>query len=117
VIDGGEVSKNRRADDRTMFRLVLGAFAVLAVLNCADVVLTRIVVAKVGAGAESNGVARAMLSGYRPEIIKLVVLSGLIWRTVTRPRVTAAWLAAVYSVVGVYAVTVFLNYQTWNNVG
>jgi hypothetical protein len=117
VIDARDVSMNRRADDRTMPRLVLCAFVVLALLNTADIILTRMVVAKVGPGAESNGVARALLSGYWPEIIKLMVLGGLIWRTVTRPKVTAAWLAAVYSVVGIYAVTVFLNYQVWNRVG
>ena len=107
----------RRSDDRQAQRFAAFALIALAALNTADVLLTRAVIHRVGLRAEANVFARAMLSGYHAELIKLLVCGALILKTITRPRITLGWLVALYAAVGVYAMTVVVNLLAWRAVG
>ena len=83
------------------------AVAVIAVLNLADIVTTRVVLAHTGA-TESNPLASALLSGGRVGLIKAIVLLGLIVR-VPRRRPTVAFHAVLWFVAGFYVLTVVSN--------
>ena len=83
------------------------AVAVIAVLNLADIVTTRIVLAHSSA-TESNPLASALLSGGRVGLIKAIVLLALIVR-VPRRRPTVAFHAVLWFVAGFYFLTVVSN--------
>ena len=83
------------------------AVAAIAVLNLADIVTTRVVLAHTGA-TESNPLTSALLSGGRVGLIKAIVLLGLIVR-VPRRRPTVAFHAVLWFVAGFYFLTVVSN--------
>jgi hypothetical protein len=83
------------------------AVAAIAVLNLADVLTTRAVLAHTGA-VEGNPLAAALLTGGRVEYIKAAVLAGLILR-VPRRRPTVAFHAILWFVAGFYFLTVVSN--------
>lgn len=87
-------------------RAVLIALVALVALNTADLVTTRLALAR--GGIEANPLAKVMLSGYRVEIVKAVALLALAWRVMT--RTPTLWVAlAAWAVTGVYAMTVVSN--------
>ena len=82
------------------------ALAAIAVLNLADILTTRAVV---GHGAiESNPLSAILLTNGRVELVKAIVLAGLIYR-VPRRRATVALHAVLWFVAGFYALTVMSN--------
>ena len=83
------------------------AIAAIAVLNLADIVTTRVVLAHSNA-TESNPLASALLAGGRVGLIKAGVLLALILR-VPRLRPTVALHAVLWFVAGFYFLTVVSN--------
>ena len=83
------------------------AIAAIAVLNLADIVTTRVVLAHSNA-TESNPLASALLAGGRVGLIKAGVLLALILR-VPRRRPTVALHAVLWFVAGFYFLTVVSN--------
>ena len=83
------------------------AVAAIALLNLADIVTTKIVLAHTGA-TESTPLASALLSGGRVGLIKAIVLLALIVR-VPRRRPTVAFHAVLWFVAGFYFLTVVSN--------
>ena len=83
------------------------AVAVIAVLNLADIVTTRLVLAHT-TGVEANPLASALLTGGRVGLIKAAVLVVLIYR-VPRRRPTVAFHAVLWFVAGFYFLTVVSN--------
>jgi len=87
-------------------KAVLIALVALVVLNAADLVTTRLALAR--GGIEANPLAKIMLTGYRVEIVKALALLALAWRVMTRNP--TLWVAlAAWAVTGVYAMTVVSN--------
>jgi hypothetical protein len=87
-------------------RTIVIPVALLAVLNLADVVLTRLALA---AGAvEVNPLARILLAGGRVELLKVAVLCALALRAARR-RPTLAFAVACWTVTGAYAMVVASN--------
>ena len=98
-----------RVDTRTGHLRASAAIAVaaIAVLNLADILTTKAVLAHTGA-VESNPLASALLSGGRVGIIKAIVLLGLIIRVPKRAP-TVAFNAVLWFVAGFYFLTVVSN--------
>jgi hypothetical protein len=83
------------------------AVAAIAVLNLADILTTRMVLAHTS-GVEANPVASALLAGGRVGLLKAGVLLALIYR-VPRRRPTVAFHAVLWFVAGFYFLTVVSN--------
>jgi Domain of unknown function (DUF5658) len=81
--------------------------AVIALLNLADILTTRVVLAHTGA-TESNPIASALLAGGRVGLLKGGVLLALILR-VPRRAPTVAFHALLWFVAGFYFLTVVSN--------
>jgi hypothetical protein len=109
VDDGGDQrTRNLRAS-------IAIAVAVIAVLNLADVLTTRAVLAHAGA-VESNPLASALLSGGRVGLIKAIVLTGLVVR-VPRRAPTVMFNAVLWFAAGFYFLTVVSNLLVLQRVG
>ena len=80
--------------------------AVLVLLNAADVVLTRIGLAR--GAVEANPLARALLGGGRVELAKLALLLLLTLRVQQR-RPTLRFAVACWVAAGAYAMVVASN--------
>lgn len=105
---GPPVAEQRPGPDGAMLhRASLIGVALLAVLNVADLVTTRLVLHHAG-GVEANPAARALLSGHRVEIVKLTILVLLVWRVV-RDRASLPWTCLVWLAVGYYTLAVVSN--------
>jgi hypothetical protein len=96
-------------------RTYVAAAAVLVVLNVADVVLTR---AAIAAGAsELNPISRSFIEhgalayGIKFSVPTLVLLAAL--RRRTRARIDVIHVAAIWTIVGIYLMVVFVNAVTW----
>ena len=109
------VGSGERAERSGYHRAYVVAAALLIVLNLFDVVITRQALA---AGAsELNPIARWFVEhAVIAYVIKLgvpAVLFVLASSRFARDRINAVHLAAIWTVVGMYVMTVVLNVVTW----
>lgn len=94
------------ATSASLRRVSLAGLGLIALLNCGDVVTTRVLLAR--GAVESNPLAGLLLGGYRVEVLKfgLLVLLAMRFRR-TEPsvgRVAASWFVA-----GFYFLTIVSN--------
>ncbi|WP_334141016.1 DUF5658 family protein [Rhabdothermincola sp.] len=96
-------------------RAYVAAAAVLVVLNVADVGLTR---AAIEAGAsELNPISRSFIEhGALAYAIKFAVPASVLLialRRRARARIDVIHVAAIWTIVGIYLMVVFINAVTW----
>ena len=95
--------------DRSRVRqLTLGAFVVLAALNVADVVTTRMVLAH-HVASEANPLAAVLLGNGTIMWVKLFCVLALALSTLKRARPRVGMLLGAWTAVGVYAAAVLSN--------
>lgn len=95
--------------ERTIKRFTVVGVVLLAVLNAADAVTTKLILAKVPVGAqEANPIAQLLLSGRRLLFVKLAIVA-LLGMAVLRDRPRLGLLIGVSVVVGFYATAVVSN--------
>lgn len=90
-------------------RHTFAAIGLLAVLNAADIVLTRMILAHTGVRAEANPVARLLLVDFRVEMAKVLILVALGVRVVRSRASNLNVLCLAWGVVGFYVMTVAVN--------
>ena len=105
-------STSTRSDtalDRSGVRqLTLSAFVILAVLNVADVLTTRMVLAH-QAASEANPLAAVLLGNGTIMWVKLFCVLALALSTIRRSRPRIGMLLGAWTGVGVYAAAVLSN--------
>jgi len=101
-----DVEESGRRADRLVGSMAVGV-AAIALLNLADILTTRAVLAHSGA-TESNPLAASLLTGGRVGLLKAGVLLALILR-IRRQRPTVAFQAVLWFVAGFYFLTVVNN--------
>ena len=95
--------------ERKIKRFTVVGVVLLAVLNAADAVTTKLILTKVPAGArEANPIAELLLSGRRLLFVKLAIVA-LLGMAVLRDRPRLGLLIGVSVVVGFYATAVVSN--------
>jgi hypothetical protein len=93
-------------------RTTIAAAALLAVLNVADVITTRMVLSYPHA-IEQNPVARALLGNFKIDVFKVAVCAFLAFKTLRSPaNATVKWACSLWFVNGYYVMTILNNILT-----